>query len=294
MALALVTLGLGLGSVAFLPVTQFFINGFGWRRTWFFMAVIFMALTIPSALVFLRRQPEDMGLLPDGDPVTTDETESAKLLSIDEPVWSMHEALRTRAFWLLTASMMMGSFAMGGGVHRIPYWVERGFDPRVVSLCFSADAIGATVMIIFSGFLLNRFPARFVAAGAYAGFAVSLSLMLVASTTLHLVISTVLFGLGAGTFMVCQTFLWASYYGRVFLGTIRGVTLAPMLLGVALGTPTVGYIYDYTGSYELAWQIFIGIYLLASLVMLLAAPPKKSPLTADVNKLKNPGHQELA
>jgi predicted MFS family arabinose efflux permease len=285
MALALVTLGLGLGSVTFLPLTQFLVNGFGWRRTWFFMAVIFIVLTVPSALVFLRRQPEDMGLLPDGDPVTSDETASDKLLSIDEPVWSMHEALRTRAFWLLTASMVMGSFAMGGGVHRIPYWVERGFDPRIVSLCFSADAIGATVMIIFSGFLLNRFPARFVAAGAYAGFAVSLGLMLVASTTFHLVISTVLFGLGAGTYMVCQTFLWASYYGRVFLGTIRGVTLAPILLGVALGTPTVGYIYDFTGSYKLAWQIFIGIYLLASLVMLLAAPPKKRvPLTAEVNK----------
>ena len=276
MALALVTLGLGLGSVTFLPVTQFFIDGFGWRRTWFFMAIIFMAVIIPSALVFLRRQPEDMGLLPDGDPVTVAETESAGSLSVDEPVWSMPEALRTRAFWLLTASMLMSSFGMGGSLHRIPYWVELGFEPRIVSFCFSADAIGATVMIIFSGFLLNRFPARFVLAGAFASFAVAFSLMLVASTTLHLVISTVLFGLGVGTNMVCQTFLWASYYGRVFLGTIRGVTVAPVLLGVALGTPTVGYIYDFTGSYNLAWEILIGLYLLALLVMLFAKPPSKT------------------
>ena len=42
----------------------------GWRSTWVVMAVVFMALSIPLSAIFLRRQPEDMGLELDGGPPT--------------------------------------------------------------------------------------------------------------------------------------------------------------------------------------------------------------------------------
>lgn len=274
-ALALATLGLGVGSITLLPVTQFLIDGVGWRKTWGFMGVICMALIILPALVFLRRQPEDMGLLPDGDPAEPAQKETVGRYGADESVWSVREALGTRAFWLLTASLVLGSFTTGASVHRIPYWVGLGFDPKVVSLSFSADSAGATVMTLGAGLLMDRFPARFVAAGAFAGFAASLSLMLFPLSTSHMLVSVVLFGLSVGINIVSQTYLWASYYGRTFLGAIRGITLPLILLGSAMGAPVVGYIYDYTGSYELAWQLLIGTSLAALLVMLLATPPKR-------------------
>ena len=68
-ALALTTAGLGMGGIFFLPITQALIGHLGWCGSWMVLAIIFMAVSIPLAGVFLRRQPEDMGLTVDGDAI---------------------------------------------------------------------------------------------------------------------------------------------------------------------------------------------------------------------------------
>jgi len=281
MALSLATLGMGIGPIVFVPVTQFLIDDVGWRKAWVVLACTSMGLIIPLALMFLRRQPEDMGLRPDGDTQTPTHAGPVQPTEDVEAVWTVREALRTRAFWMLTACLVLGGFARGGGIHRIPYWTELGFDLQLVSLAFSVDAAGATVMILAVGFLLGRFPVRFVAAGAFAASAGSMILMLVATSAFHMFASTVLFGLSAGVNMVCQTYLWASYYGRAFLGTIRGITLPAALVATATGAPIFGYIYDFTGGYKLAWQIAIGTYVVALVVMVCATPPQVSKATSN-------------
>ncbi len=74
--------------------------------------------------------------------------------------------------------------------------------------------------------------------------------------------------------MVVQTYIWANYYGRVFVGTIRGITLPAILTLSAFGAPTVGYIYDFTGSYQLAWWLLIGTYIVGFMIMISAVPPQ--------------------
>ena len=276
-ALALASLGLGFGGMTLLPITQLLIDVVEWRKAWLYLGVISMVITIPPALIFLRRQPEDMGLRPDGDAAPSIGPDSTDREEDEEAVWTLREALHTRAFWLLTTALVLGGFGMGASVHRIPYWVDLGFDADLVSLSFSADAAGATVMMLVVGFLLDRFPARFVAAGAYAGFAGALGLMLTASSTFDLFASVVLWGLAIGINIVSQTYLWADYYGRAFLGTIRGITMPTILLASAFGAPVVGYIFDFTGGYEPAWRILIGIYLLALIIMVAATPPRRKP-----------------
>ena len=63
-ATGIVQIGLGIGGVVFLPLTQVLINHYGWRMTWVVLAWI-SAATLPLVLL-LRRQPSDLGLLPDG------------------------------------------------------------------------------------------------------------------------------------------------------------------------------------------------------------------------------------
>lgn len=282
LALSLATLGMGIGPIVFVPVTQLLIDGAGWRKAWIVLACISMAIIIPLGLAFLRRQPEDMGLRPDGDPEGPSDTREAARPEKVEAVWSLRQALHTRTFWLLTLSLVLAGFAQGSGIHRIPYWVEMGFDARLVSFSISTDAAGAAVMILAAGFLLERFPPRFVAAGAYMGFAGAITLMLVTTSAFHMFASTALFGLSAGTNMLCQTYLWASYYGRTFLGTIRGITFPAILLASSIGAPVAGYIYDILGSYRPAWWLVIGIYAAAILVMMSATPPRR-PHLAEVD-----------
>ena len=60
-ALAEATSGLGIGGIFFLPFTQVLIETTGWRNTWATLSIIFVVLSVPLAILFLRRQPEDMG-----------------------------------------------------------------------------------------------------------------------------------------------------------------------------------------------------------------------------------------
>ena len=275
-ALGLASLGLGVGGIVLLPVTQLFIEVVDWRDAWLYLGIVSMVLIIPMSLLFLRRQPEDMGLRPDGDPVVIEQQSPGEQNAEEEAVWTIGEALRTRAFWMLVMAMMLGGFGMGASVHRIPYSVEKGFDADLVAVAISADAGGAAAMLLLVGFLLDRFPARFVAAGAYLGFTMAVGLMLVASSATEMFTSTILWGLSVGINIVSQTYMWANYFGRAFLGTIRGLTMPTIMLASAFGAPVVGYIYDNSDGYELAWQSLMAIYLLALVVMLSATPPSKA------------------
>ena len=274
-AMALTSVGLGVGGATIVPLTQVLIHQVGWRDAWLYLGILSMALIIPITSIFLRRSPEDMGLRPDGDPLPPQTTGGTGPVREPEAIWSTGEALRTRAFWLLMASLALGGFAAGGSVHRIPYWVGEGFDPGLVSLSISAHAASASMMMLVAGFLLDRFPARFVAGSGFAGFAGAVTLMLMASSTTDMFVSAVLWGLSAGINIVTQPYLWANYFGRTFLGSIRGITLPTILLANAFGAPVVGYVFDFTGGYESAWVGLIVIYLVAFAIMISAVPPEK-------------------
>lgn len=274
LAMGISTLGTGVGAVTFVPVTQFLIDGFGWRLAWVILAIIMMILTIPVASIIIRRQPEDINLLPDGARETVGVTR-AESIKVDEAVWTVKDAIRTRAFWLINAALLLWGMSNGGAIHRIAFWIGLGFDARLVSFVFTIDAIGFTIMIFVAGILLDRFQPRFVQAGAFALIMCSAILMVFASNTFHMLLSVIFFGLAAGTTVVSQTYLWAYYYGRAFLGAIRGVTLPFFLAATAIGAPLTGYIFDYTGSYKPAWKLFIGVYFAGLLCILAAKPPEK-------------------
>ncbi|MDP8921826.1 MAG: MFS transporter, partial [Chloroflexota bacterium] len=67
-ALAYMSLGIPVGGLLFVPLTQIFIDAFGWRMAWILLAILGTGLIVPLSMIFVRREPEDLGLLPDGGP----------------------------------------------------------------------------------------------------------------------------------------------------------------------------------------------------------------------------------
>jgi sugar phosphate permease len=66
-AMAVTSMGLGVGGTTIVPLTQFLISQVGWRDTWLYLGILSMVLIIPITSILLRRSPEDIGLRPDGD-----------------------------------------------------------------------------------------------------------------------------------------------------------------------------------------------------------------------------------
>ena len=72
---------------------------------------------------------------------------------------------------------------------------------------------------------------------------------------------------------------WGSYYGRTFLGSIRGVTSPVAFLAQASGPLFAALLYDNLGSYQVSFSVFIGLFLLSGCLMLFARKPvPPSPL----------------
>ena len=281
-ALALATSGLGIGGIVFMPVTQWLIAGYGWRGTWQILAVLFLLISMPVSALFLRRQPEDMGLSVDGNAPVGAAGRNAQQPA-DETMWTVREAFGTGTMWKLVGVFVLSGVAQGGAsFHRIPYFVEKGHDPLLVSWSFAADAGGAAATALVAGWLADRVPIRFLAAVSFSGFIVAILLMIYVSSAEMMFLSTILFGCSVGFGMIVHTYIFAAYYGRAFLGTIRGIVMPVNLLSAGLGAPLVGYLHDYTGSYLAAWWALLAIYGISAALVLTALPPRREVGPAQV------------
>ncbi|MCX6024066.1 MAG: MFS transporter, partial [Chloroflexi bacterium] len=102
-AMGWVATGVSMGGLLLVPLTQWIVGQWGWRTAWMALGLLTWVMMIAPALLILRRRPEDMGLLPDGDPPRPPQVRAggAPAAAQEEPGWTAAAALRTRAFWLV-------------------------------------------------------------------------------------------------------------------------------------------------------------------------------------------------
>jgi MFS family permease len=284
-ALACASLGIPIGGLLFVPLTQVLIEAFGWRTAWILLALAGAGLIVPLALIFVRRQPEDLGLLPDGAapgaPTSPGRRpRSAPVTRVDERSWTRGEAVRSGAFWRLVFVFSMVMLATNSvGVHRIPDFMDRGLDPRAISYATALDAAAAGLSTFASGLLTSRFAPRFIGASGFLLLALASALTIVADSHPLMFLAMMTFGLGIGVGLLMQSYLWAEYFGRQHLGSIRGAAMPIMLVCGGIGAPLAGYVRDLTGSYRGVWLTAILLMLLGALVLGTTRPPKMRAIT---------------
>ncbi|MFC1977991.1 MFS transporter [Chloroflexota bacterium] len=278
-AVSFSSLGIPLGALIFIPLTQILITSRGWREAWIILAVITMAVVVPLSLIFVRRQPEDMGLQPDGSSSTHDhplDTDSPVTVR-DEIAWTAHEAVHTGAFWRLVVAFSFMFLAMGSvGLHRIPAFMDRGLDPRLISYATAFDATMAGTSMFISGLLVRRFPARFVGVVSFSLLAMATVLTIHAYSLPIMFLSMAIFGFGIGGMTFSSSFLWAEYYGRHHLGSIRGIVAPITLIVGGIGPPLAGYIRDTTGRYDPMWWTSVGLMALSAVILVTTQAPRKA------------------
>ena len=279
-AIAFVGLGIPIGALVFVPLTQLFIDAWGWRTAWVALAFLGIGVIVPLSLVFVRRQPEDMGLLPDGPPPPVEPDAGAGASAGPrgdlEVSWTVREAMRTLSFWSLVVVFGMMAMAVGTvALHRIAAFMDRGLDPTLISFATAFDAVCAGVATFAFGMLVRRVSARVLGAIGFSLLGTASVMTIYADNLLVMFVSMAVFGLGIGGMMFLQNFIWADYFGREYVGSIRGAA-APINLTVGgIGPPLAGYVRDWTGSYDPVWWGGVCLMFLAALLLLATTAPKK-------------------
>ncbi|MFN3373574.1 MAG: MFS transporter, partial [Chloroflexus sp.] len=148
-------------SLIFIPLAGWLVDQLGWRAALLALAAI-LALTIPPHALMIRRWPADLGLTPDGDPLTTAAVAPA------EPAVRPRAVLRQRRFWLLGGAFAASGFAtVAMTVHLIPYLLARGESLTVASSIAGLHGMMSLLGRLLIGPLGERWPRWLVTAGLF-------------------------------------------------------------------------------------------------------------------------------
>ncbi|MBI2872037.1 MAG: MFS transporter [Chloroflexi bacterium] len=264
----------------FLPaVTQLLISLYSWRLAFLALGMLTAAVVTTLSALFMKRRPEDMGLRPDGDaaPGANPGTEQASRQRQKEEVsWGLGEAVHTRALWLLMFASAFVAASQGSvNLHMMANFQDKGLSDVVAVSVVSFFAAVSAVAGLGWGFLVERVHVRVVALMVLAFSVSSMVVAMVAGSLPLALLFAVLYGLGLGGWVTVGAVIWADYFGRRSLGTIRGFVAPVQLTANAIGPLLAGLIFDITGGYTPAFIMFAVLFSLAFVQVALAVPPKR-------------------
>ncbi len=280
--LALKSMGQRSGQVM-LPIVSFFImDASDWRTAYVALSGFACLAIIGPALVLMRSQPEDHGMLPDGatDLRNAPGAGHAGVRIVEEESWTLREARGTRAFWLITVFLICTPFVQGAtNLHMAPIFHDRGLSDGQAVAIVSIFGLSSASSIMPMGFILERVHVRLGAmVQAVLVLTAMLLLLVPAGGFPAAVVWAVLFGVAAGMRNVIEVLLLANYYGRASLGAIKGFT-APFRMISPFGPVLAGLIRDETGNYTGAFLLFACVAVLMLVLMVFATQPRKQAPT---------------
>lgn len=283
LGLAVDAVGKGAG-LAIVPwAMQLIITGYDWRTAWVTLGVLTLALGVIPSLLLVARRPEDMGLEPDPAPAREETANrdsepangSGNSAGLAETNFTVRQALRTRAFWILAVFSGAGMMVQAGiSLHQVSHYISQGVDPRFAAMSASTFALAQMPASLFWAALARRMPIRFLM--MFAAFVVALAAVgtVLSDWALPELVSAAGVGFGVGGLHLLIRLVWADYYGRQNLGTIRGLTMSVQVGGQALGPVIAGFMFDYFDSYRIPFTFFAVAVFLAGIMALAAKPPQ--------------------
>ena len=281
LALSIAFSGVGVGSVSVLPWQQWLIDTAGWRTACWALGLLVLGLLAPLNML-LRRRPQDLGLLPDGDgsPAATAARRGPTIVDPDWAArdWTLGRAMRTGRFWWLTLAYFGGLFAWYAvQVHQTKYLIEIGFGAGEAAWALGLVSLVAVPGQIALGHLSDRIGREWVWTIGNLGFVLCYLALLglrAAPTTALLAIMVIAQGtLGYGLTSVMGAIPAELFEGRHY-GSIFGTAMVAAILGGAAGPWIAGLVHDHTGSYAPSFWIAIGCSTVSAAAIWLAAPGK--------------------
>jgi len=86
----------------------------------------------------------------------------------------------------------------------------------------------------------------------------------------------ILYAVSQGGISVIPQALIAEYFGRKAFATISGFRSTIQMVGIIVGPIVSGFVYDRTGSYELAFMGFAGAAIISMVLVVFAVPPRRN------------------
>jgi len=247
------------GQFAFAPISQGFINAFGWQSALLYLGMALL-LIIPLSYALRGRTENPVGQA------------DMKFMQALARAWG-HGSYR-----LLVIGFFVCGFHLAFiNVHLPAYLVQCGLSPEVGSWTIAVIGLFNIAGSLLAGYYGGRLPKQMLLATIYFLRAVAIGAFLLIPVS----------EITAYAFAATMGLLWLStvpltaglvtlFFGARYMGMLYGIAFFSHQLGSFVGVWLGGYVYDQTGSYSLVW--YLGIILgLASAALHLPINERKAP-----------------
>lgn len=252
LAIGIAMAGGSFGQLAVPPISQVLIGGLGWLPALLVLAGSSL-LMVPLAIAFA------------GVPTKTDE--GLREQSVGEAI---REALATPSFWCLSFGFFACGFHVAFVQTHLPAIVSGAGLPSIVG-AWGLAIVGASNMVgtYASGWLSSRMPKRFLLSAIYTirGLIIA-TFMVVPISELSVFAFTAALGVVWLSTVPPTTGLVTQMFGLRWSSTLFGFPFFGHQIGAFFGAWLGGFIYDHTGSYQLMWQVCVGVAAFAALINL--------------------------
>ena len=275
LAVALVSAGMGLGSVLIAPLSRWIISNYDWRVAMLVIGGLAWIVIIPAAL-FVRRPP-------------TSPRAAGSAASVAEAGhdFTMAQVIRTPQFAAIALTHFACCAAHSGPIfHMVSYAMDCGVPSMAAATVFGVAGLASLSGRIVCGLIADRVGAKQTLITGLAVQALAVSLYLVTQGAVGFYALAALFGLSYGGVMPLYAILVREYFGARIMGTAFGAVAMVSTLGMAIGPWAGGWLFDTFGSYFWMYVGSFGIGLGAVAIAFTFRPPERQPVALSEMSLR--------
>ena len=252
-ALSISTLGFSVGETL-LPISFVFLMAtYSWRTMWVASFCILVA-AIPVLLLLLKRErtPQSMA-------------KESLSVGMNNHHWTRKSMLRHPLFWFMIPALLGPSAFNTAFFFQQAHFAEiKGWAHLDLVALFPIYAVLSVVSMFLSGIALDRFGTvrllpfyQLPMVAAFTCFALAHSPLMVALGLAFLAMSS-------GANSTLPNAFWAEFYGTKYLGAIKSLAAAIMVLGSAIGPGMTGFLIDSGVGLEVQYLWVAAFFLLSS------------------------------
>jgi len=253
-----VSLGFSMAPLTF----DMLIEGTSWRYAWLIMAVVIGVIFTVFVFLFFRDNPEDLGMLPDGE---KHENKEGNVIIKPFKQFTLGEARRGLTFWLFGIPLAIYAlYVTGFTFHLVSLFGEAGITKEKALGIFIPVSFISVSFAFIGGWISDRIKLHYLLYILLFGEVLALFSLANINTGIYYYTFIIGNGIVSGVYNVLMAVTWPRFYGRDNLGKITGFVMALIVFGSALGPVLFSLSYSQSGSYSL------GVYVLMVIVMLIS------------------------
>ncbi|MBM3683739.1 MAG: MFS transporter [Actinobacteria bacterium] len=267
-ALSVASTGLSAGGIVVTPFVASLVKSQGIAAVTPWLALVWVAVSLPVTIFVVRSSPAAVGQYPDGDPAPASGGPLAPPAG-----YTFAEARRTRFYAFAAAAYLCIMFGQVGGIaQQVKLVTER--QEWMAALSVTVVAGSSVCGRLAGGVVASRYPVKKFSTVLIVVQGVALAMFAFAETSTMLLVTCVIFGLSVGNLLMLQPLLLADAFGVREYPRIYSFAQLITTIGVGVGPSAMGVLHDLS-DYRLSYLVAAGSSALAFVLFLAAGPAEQ-------------------